>query len=691
MNGCKLCLLIIASAFSLSATAGSDDRLDHFLSLSFEDLVNLETSIATASRQPMSRTPAVVSLITADDIRATGAVNLVDALRAVPGLYIRTDPFSNRPLIHFRGSKAVNTLLMVNGNPMKDLMWVFGIFWKGLPASIIDRIEIIRGPGSALFGADAAAGVINVITKTAGKIQGTEAGLRVGSFDSKTSWLQHGSTINGYDIGFTANIHDTAGYSPFISSDRQTLTDQTYSTNASFAPSKVDYGWRSEDIRLSVARGNWRLMADYMGHHDIQTGMTGAAVIDPVTEASDSRYNIDVVYSNDSLYQDWSINADLSYELIHYDSGNGFQERPPGYTDASGVYPEGIINQMESAERSLSFEASGLYSGFDNHALRVGAGYSVDDLYSVVQRINAGLGPDGNPLPAGGPLVDVSDTPYAFAPEKMRRIAHLFIQDIWTITDDWELTAGARFDDYSDFGNTLNPRLALVWQTTDKLTSKVMYGRAFRAPSYQQLFSETSRALPNDQLDAEEFDTSELSLSYAASQQLQLSINLFQLKQENIIQRVAVSGLAKDQYNNLGDHSSRGLELEMKWQAQPDLRLLANYAIQQQKDDEFRDFLIPERSAYLRADWSFRPKWNWNFQANWIGERARPSSDTRAALAAYTISDTTLRYADSKSWSYAASVRNLFDEDAKEYSSGSLEDDLPLQERSFYVEMQYKF
>jgi outer membrane receptor for ferrienterochelin and colicin len=691
MNFNKLFLLILALIYSASAIAGSDETLDRFLSLSFEDLVNLESSIATASSQPLSRAPAVVSVITADDIKATGAVNLVDALRAVPGLHIRMDPFGNRPLIHFRGSLAVNTLLMVNGNPMKDLMWVFGIFWKGLPASIIDRIEIIRGPGSALFGADAAAGVINVITKTAGKIEGTEAGLRIGSFNSKTGWLQHGGNINGFDFGLTANFHQTDGYSPLIATDRQTTQDQNFATNASLAPAKVNYGWRSEDLRLSLAKGNWRILADYMGHSDVETGMTGTAVIDPVTVASDSRYNIDLLYNNNTSFENWQLNSDLSFEHLHYSSGDGFQEAPPGYTDATGVYPDGLINQMESAERSLSFDISGLYSGFENHALRIGAGYSLKDLYLVKQRVNSGLGPDGTPLPAGGPLVDLSDTPYAFAPEKKREIAHLFIQDIWTISPDWELTTGARYDSYSDFGDTVNPRLALVWQTTDQLTSKIMYGRAFRAPSYQQLFSETSRALPNDELNAEEFDTTEVSFSYAATPGLQLSMNLFQLKQEGIIQRIPVTGSTKDQYENLGDHNTKGMELEVQWQARQDLRVSANYALQRQKDDEFRYYLIPERSAYLRADWVFLPNWNWDFQTNWIGDRPRPASDTRTALAAYAISDTTIRYESSQSWEFAASVRNVFDKQANEYNSGSLENDLPLPGRNIYVEMKYKF
>lgn len=690
MKSYKYLVVLFCLSQAFLAHANSDKRLDHFLSLSLEDLMSLETTIASATKQTTTKAPAVVTLITSEDIKATGATNIVDILQSVPGIYVRMSQFGFRPLIHFRGGKANQTLLMVNGTPMKDLMWGFGIFWKGLPVSMIDRVEIIRGPGSALFGADASTGVINVITKTAGKMSGSEAGVRAGSFNTKTAWMQHGSNWNGFDIGLTANVYSTDGSNPFIASDGQTKKDQDNLTNVSLAPGNAKFGWRSEDIRFSMAKDNWRLHADYMRHSDLEIGLTGAGVLDPVTRAGDSRYNVDLFYKNDQLSSEWIVDAELRYQHLDYTSGDGFQERPPGYTDASGTYPDGVINHMKSAERRLFFEAKGLYSGNDGHALLIGAGYTFEDLYFVEQFINSGTGPDGNPITAGDPLVDVSDTPYAFAPEKMRKISHVFLQDIWDINDDWEFTAGARYDHYSDFGGTLNPRLALVWQSTDKLTTKLLYGQAFRAPSYQELFSITSYSLPNADLDPEMSHTVDLSFSYAANNDLQLALNIFNFKHMDIIRTVDV-GLGKRQYQNTGEHSIRGIELEANWQASHDLRFASNYTTREQGNSSFRAVQEPAWEAYLRADWSFSPNWNWNLQTNWVGKRLRRSNDSRPPVTDYALTDTTLRYIDVKNWEFAVSIRNLFDVDAREYTGASIVDDLPLPERSIYLEMIYQF
>ncbi len=671
------------------ALADHDSKLDHLISLSLEDLVKLETTIATASKHTTTQAPAVVTLITADDIKATGATNLVDVLEGVPGMHIRTSQFGYRPLVEFRGARATQTLLMINGASMKDLMWGFGIFWKGLPASMIERVEIIRGPGSALFGADAAAGVINIITKTAGTIKQSEAGIRLGSFNTQTAWVQHGDKWAGFDIGLTAELSRTDGHKPLIKADAQTAQDQAFSTNVSLAPGRAQYGWRNEDIRFSIAKNNWRLLSDYMRRSDLGIGLTGAGVLDDVTRGSDSRYNLGLFYHNDNISKDWDMDAELRYQHLNYSSGQGFQERPPGYTDASGLYPQGQINHMKSAERQISFETSGLYTGIEDHSLRMGIGFSWQDLYYVAQRVNSGTGPDGNPLPAGGPIVDLSDTGFAFAPEKMRRIHYVFAQDIWKLADNWELTAGVRHDRYSDFGSTLNPRLALVWQTTSQLTSKLMYGRAFRDPSYQELFAITSRSLPNPNLDPERSSTLDLSFSYAASNTLQLNMNLYSFRQTDIIRAIDV-GLAKNQFQNSGDHNINGIELEARWQASDDLNLSANYTRRSQ-DNDFRIFQEPDQDAYIRADWGFQAGWNWDLQANWIGKRPRPSSDSRSPVDAYLLADTTLRYAGSKRWELAASIRNLFDTDAREYTGRSIPNDLPLPGRNYYVEMRYKF
>jgi iron complex outermembrane receptor protein len=684
----KLALIVVYSAFSASAQATNDKQLDHFLSLSLEELMELEVTISTDTKQTVSQAPAAVSVITAEDIRATGATNLTDILESVPGIHVRANQFAFRPLVQFRGANANQTLLMINGRSMRDLMWGFGIFWKGIPSNIIDRVEIIRGPGSALFGADAAAGVINVITKTAGKIDSNVVGFRRGSFNTNTGWLQYGDTLGGFDIGLTINLSTTDGHNPLVESDGQTRQDLAMGSSASLAPGNAKYGWKSQDFRFSAAKNHWTFRADYIKQSDLEIGLTGAGILDPLTKAQDSRFNLDLLYNNPDLSDNWAIDSELRYQDIDYNSGDGFQERPPGAF--TNDYPQGVINRMQSAERRISFETSGLYSGLDGHAFRLGLGYTWQDLYLVKQWINMGIGPDGEPLPPGSPLVDVSDTPYAFAPEKSRSIRYLFLQDIWAFDDDWELTAGFRYDNYSDFGDTFNPRLALVWQISDKLTSKLLYGRAFRPPSFQELYAQTSYSQPNPDLDPEKSETLEFILSYMPSKDLTIGLNLYTLKQSDFIRAISMPGMDGRQFQNTGKHAIRGLEVETKWQASENLRLSGNYTKRNPDDNQFRAIDEPEQDVYLRLDWGFHPNWNWNLQSNWISDRKRSSSDARPYLDDYIITDTTFLYTPTNNLEFAFSIRNLFDKEAREHTAPSVANDLLLPERSIYFDIQYK-
>ncbi len=682
-----------ALAVPAEGAVGADQGMEPFLSLSLKELMAIDVTISTNSPQSLAKAPAVVSVITADDIRATGATNLTEILQSIPGVYIRSNLFGFRPLVTFRGATGNHTLLMVNGAPIKDLVWASGIFWKGLPTSMIERVEIVRGPGSAVFGSDASAGVINVITKTAGVIDHAEAGMRAGSFDSREGWVQYGSQWNGFDIAFTANVSRTDGHNPLIATDGQTAQDKKTGTHVSYAPGQVGYGWDNQDLRFSIARGNWRLNADYMHHGNVETGLTGAAVLDPLTRGSDTRYNIDLLYNNDTFAKDWGLNAELRYLQLDYTSGNGFQENPPGYmaTTAGVPYANGVLNLQRAAERRLSFETSGLYTGVKNHAIRLGGGHVSQDLYSVEQYINKGTGPNGTPIPAptaagGSPLVNVSDTPYAFAPEKVRTISYLFLQDIWSFAEAWELTAGARYDYYSDFGGTLNPRAALVWRSTDRLTTKLMYGQAFRAPSYLELYSQTAATRPNHDLTPERSNTWDLEFSFAASKDLKLSINFYRFAQTNVI-----GADATNQYQNIGDLSASGVEMEALWQATKTLRVSGNLNNRWEDYSPLRSFNVPKQKAYLRTDWVFMPGWNWNLQANWIGRHLHPAGDPRSPVNAYSVVDTTIRYSPRKEWELAASIRNLFDVDAREYSSSAIPDNLPLPRRNAYAEIRFRF
>jgi outer membrane receptor protein involved in Fe transport len=652
---------LLAVCLVLSAPAHARTELDRLLALSMEDLLTLKIRISTNTEQTLSSAPSVVSVITAEDIRATGATNLAEILQGVPGIYVRANLFAFRPQVTFRGAAGTHTLLMVNGEPIRDLVWSSGIFWKGLPASMIERVEIIRGPGTALFGSDASAGVINVITRTAGRIEQSEVGVRAGSFDTQAGWVRHGGSWNGFDIGFTAELSRTDGHDPFISTDGQA------------ASGKAGFGWQGRDIRFSMAKQHWRLLADYTGHRNLETGMSGGGVLDPVTQARDNRFDGALLFNDESFSRDWGLNAELRYSHLDYSSGDGFQERPPSF-----VYPDGQLNRMQSSERGLRAEVSGLYTGIQKHAIRVGGGYGSKDLYQVEQRVNFGIGPDGNPLPAGGPLVDLSDTPYAFAPEKARQIGYLYLQDIWNLAPDWELTAGARYDHYSDFGGTLNPRLALVWQSSPRFTSKLMYGKAFRAPSYLELYAQTAATNPNPDLTPERSNTWDLSFNYAAAKDFKLGLVLYRFEQSNLI---AANASTQFKFLNVGNRTSRGVELEAQWQAAKTLRLAGNLAHIDESDATFPKS-VPRDKAYLRADWAFSPGWSWNLQANLIGKRS--------GVSAYQLVDTSLHCSARKDWNFSASIRNLFDADAREFSA-PLPDSLPLPERSFYLEAKYAF
>ncbi len=680
-------IFTVLPLLSFDTYAENEGKLDHFLSLSLEELMDLEITISTDTKQTVAKAPAAVTVITEEDIRATGSTNLSEILESVPGIHVRASHFGFRPLIQFRGATANQTLLMINGVSMRDLMWGFGFFWKGVPTSSIKRIEIIRGPGSALFGADASAGVVNVITKTSGKINETKVGIRSGSFDTNTGWMQYGSNWDGFDIGLSMDFHKTDGHGPKIETDAQTIADSRDGTDASLAPGRAQYGWRSEEIRLYAVNSEWRLNLDYAHHSDIETGLTGRGVLDPVTEANDKRLNADLFYNNDHFLPNWNIEAELRYQDYKYSSGDGFQELPPGAQ--SNANTTGILNQMRSAERRISFETSGLYNGLKEHSIRIGTGYIWQDLYDVEQTINSGIGADGNPIPVGSGLVEVSNTPYAFAPEKKRKIKYLFLQDIWQLANNWELTSGARYDYYSDFGGTFNPRLALVWDTTSNLTSKLFYGRAFRPPSYQELYTITSNALPNSELKPERSETIELAFSYVFSPDANIGVNFFQYQQSDFIDDVTAPGETTGRFTNIGKHTIHGIELEMKWQMADNLRVSGNYTIRDEDESKFRAVDEPKQDAYIRADWSFINRWNWNIQLNWIGERTRKDYDTRSTLDDYLITDTTLRFSANENWEIAASIRNLFDTDAYEYTRSTIPGDLPLPERNFYAEINY--
>ncbi len=542
-------------------------------------------SIATGNAQPISKAPAVATVITANDIQEMGARDVDEVLETVPGLHVSRRARSGSPIYTFRGiytSENPQVLVLINNIPITDIfLGDRGQVWGGMPVESISRIEVIRGPGSAIYGADAFAGVINIMTKTASEIDGTETGVRYGSFNTKEGWLLHGGNYAGFDFAFMAELKSTDGHHEDIDSDFQTFSDSLTMTSASLAPGSTNNGRDNLDMRVDIQKNQWQLRAGLQKRNNYEPGVGTAGALDNNVQLKAERWNVDLTFDEEQFTEHWGVQAQISYFSSSLEIDEDQLVFPPGAfllnplppPPAIGPFPNGVIGNPEGWQEYYRYNLTGLYSGIENHLIRLGVGYTHQEFTKIKEEQNF------SPLAPPGTLVDVSDTPFVFLPEKHRNNTYAFVQDVWRFANDWELTAGLRYDDYNDFGDTWNPRAALVWSARHDTTIKLLYGQAFRAPSFAEFRNQNNPvALGNDELDPEEMETIEWAIDYRPSDRLRFGTNIFYYEWDDIIRFVSDGSSGTATARNIGEQTGYGLELEMEWEPTDTLSLLANYA-----------------------------------------------------------------------------------------------------------------
>lgn len=658
-------------------------------------------SIATGSQQPLRRAPAVATVIGAADIAAIGEVELDRLLESVPGLHVSRSNQGFGPLYLIRGVASEfnpQTLMLLNGVPVTTLfVGNRGNVWGGLSADRIARIEVIRGPGSALHGADAYSGVINIVTKSAADVDGTELGARIGALGLRDGWLQHGGRMGSAQLAAFVRVGRRDGPHGLVERDAQTVLDQVFGTHASLAPGPTRLGYRAVDGGLDLAWQGWRLRADYKLRDDLQTGTGVAAALDPVGLLRSERRLIDLSRSDIALGGDWTLGFTASH--MHYEQTlpQPLQLFPPGAFN--GAFPNGMIGAPETWERQLRLAVVLQHRGAGDHHWRIGFGHDDLDLYRTREFKNFQLvqsGPlIGLPLPnADGQVRQAAPGDTFLAPHR-RRLDYLYVQDEWHLLPDWTLTAGVRHDRYSDVGGTTNPRVALVWDARLDVTAKLLYGHAFRAPAFTEQFSVNNPVVRgNPALKPETIRSLEAALAWQAGADLQLNLSLFRFAARDGIRTVRDAD-GSSMFTNLGQQHGRGLELEAQWQASRQLRLSGNLALQRTTDVATGQDAgyAPHRHLWARADWAAPAGWQASAQLNQVAGRRRAPGDARPPIADYTTLDLTLRSARTRSgWEFSASVLNLFDADAREPSLApgtSLPNDLPLAGRGVVVQVSY--
>lgn len=723
MNTRLLRGLLAAAIAAAPSARGASSEEDLAASFGEEEFL----SIATGQKQLIAKAPAVASVITADDIAALGATTLEEILETVPGIHVSLSSTYLSPIVSVRGvytDKNPQVLMLVNGVPITQLH--FGDRGgRSFPVRDIARIEVIRGPGSAVYGADALAGVINVITKTAEQIGGTEAGVRGGSFDTAEGWFLHGTRWGEVDVAFSAQASHTDGDSSRrVSSDAQSVFDTILAplgfTPASRAPGPFDTrNPESVDVRLDLKYHDLQLRAWNWRQEDVGVGPGLALALDPDGSAGGNNWLIDLGWSTQDLAPDTTLELRASYMDVNVKTKQTLF--PAGTVLPIGAdgniritppfrlirFTDGYRGNPEFYEQHARAEAVLTWNGLEKHSLRFAAGLSSQE-ESGKERKNFGPGVldlanrQCNPglCTVDGALTDVTGTPNVFIEDQDRDVIYASLQDQWQIANDWNLTAGLRYDDYSDFGSTVNPRVALVWDVHTDITAKLLYGRAFRAPSFAELFIINNPvALGNPDLKPETTNTYELALDWRPGFAWRLGLNIFQYEIDDLI---AFESTGSAQIAaNVGRQQGEGLEFEAEWQALDSLRIVANFATQSAEDKRLGEDTAraPENTAYLRAHWAFAPDWSATTEVRWVADRNREAADPRDPVEDYTLLNLNLmREHIAGRLDLGLRVKNLLDENAREPSpteavpSGSLiPDDFLLEERSVHLTARMRF
>jgi iron complex outermembrane receptor protein len=708
--------LVLISCFS-SGIAIAEDKVEDFFAMSPAELAATTVTIATGTPKTVFQSAAVTSVVTADQIKSMGATQLHEVLETVPGVHATLQPNTYDYSYSIRGIRnAQNSEVLILLDGTRITTPFSGTLPTGteIPVEAIQQVEVIRGPGSALYGADAFAGVINIITKKAKDINGKVLGVRAGDHGTQSGWGQYGAQWAGWDVATSLQYQHTDGDDGrIVNADAQTGLDSALGSHASHAPGPMNTNVETYNGSLNLKRKHWDIgFWGYSSNGGLRAGAAGA--LDPTGNGSGEQYLGDVRFSTEDWLDNWELMAHASYLQADFQAQTHlFPNNAILPTDSDGninlsnpislsSFPNGLNLNLGRIEKIPSIELSSVYKGLDNHILRFSSGFRYEGI-TTSDRRNFGY---GVPLPAvvNGTLTDVTGTALAYLPSTHRTVGSLVAQDEWQLADHWQLTVGLRYDRYSDFGGTFNPRVALVWDINKQLTSKLLYGKAFRAPNFAEQFTQNnSVVLGNRNLKPETINTYEWALNYRPFSSLSTAVNVYYYQIDRLISAVPDLATGINTYQNSGNQNGYGTEFEWNWQAAEQWNVKGNYAWQHSISEATNSVVtgVPEHHVFVALGWQFLPQWQLQPQLNWIGGRTSLFSDNQQLsnllgdnwkLRNYETVDLTLR--GKKLFgllNLAASLRNAFDTKYYEPTNLQLPQTLPMPGRSFYLEASVNF
>lgn len=533
-----LLLVTLSLIFTATAPLLAQESSD-LTALSLEELLNAKVYSASKYEQTAAEAPSSITVITAEEIRTYGYKTLQEALQGVTGFYVKNHgSYSTLGVRGFApaGDSNGRILFLVNGhalnNNIDDSVPIADDF--PIDMDLIDRVEIVRGPSSSLYGADAFFGVVNVITRT-GSMKGTEISGEAGSLGTYKETATYGLDRNGTQALFSASYWDTAApgklsgvEDPLGSPSDHDQTRRAFALVASHgftlqaSASSVEQKappsaqWCGTCHQTDTHTTNFRGFVDMQYDHPVWKGVQFTARTYYDTYAYHGTYNDPRTSCSSSMYCHGN-------KLIDYDTAHG---------DKAGA-------EVKLTKRFL-----------DKHTITIGTEYrdnfrQAQDNYYV----------EGNSIP---PSVNMN---------------YNHTSAIWGIYGEGEfhlhpkliLDAGVRNDRYNYFfGSTTNPRGALIYTPQKSTTLKFIYGTAFRAPSFSELYYGGMAVQSAPNLKAESIRTFEGDIEQRLGHRLTLAASGFYNHIGSYIeqQTVVVGGIDQTTFSN-SKATAKGAEFEL--------------------------------------------------------------------------------------------------------------------------------
>lgn len=538
----RLLAALLFALVALPAHASHHDLGD----LSLEQLLELRTErVVSASRyeQKVTRAPASVTVVTADEIRRAGYRTLADVLRGIRGLYVAND--RNYSYLGMRGFLRPGdyngrVLLLLDGHRMNENVYDGGYIDRGsmIDVAMIERVEIVRGPGAAIYGDNAFFGVVNVISRSGAALSGSEAALTAGSRDAFGERLAWGSRRDGGpSLALSASHYASAGeprlyyaeFDPALSSDPR-------ARNGGVARD-LD-GEEAGSVYARASHGAWSAAAfSSTRNKDVPTAAFGTIFDQPGFNTVDRRVYLDLGWRRASdAWGELALRA--AWDRYGYYGDYPLDAAPPGEP------PQPVINRDEAHGEWATLDAQWTQPLAAGHTLLLGLEYH-DNFRQDQFNYDAGR----------------RSAPYLSAPASSR-ILSAYAQGEVRLGDRLTASAGLRLDHpFGSYDPEVNPRLALIWAPQPATSLKALYGTAFRAPNvYERYYYYASQAA-QPALRPESIRTTELVAEHFLDADRRLALSVYQYDIADLVSQVTMPD-DEVYFANLDRARGRGVELE---------------------------------------------------------------------------------------------------------------------------------